>query len=523
MRALGSRGMVASPHYLATGAGVSVLRRGGNAVDAALATNAVLAVVTPYLCGIGGDLFALGYAGGNLYGLNGSGRAPAEATRERVAALAGEDRMPARGPLPITVPGCVDAWARLHTRFGRLPFADIFGDAIRYASEGFAVSAEFSNAIERSAAFLHPDTPARETFLPGGKPPAEGTIFRQPRLARTLQIIAEEGPDAYYRGEIGGEIARAVQAVGGLLSGDDLAAHTAEWVEPLSLTYRGITIYELPPNSQGVIALLMLNILQHLPAEWIRQDGERLIHLVAEAARLAYADRETHLTDGSAMRVAPEEFLSDAYGRDRAALIGEHVRGLAPTGEAGGTIYLCAADSDGNLVSLIESNYMGIGSGVMGGDTGVMLHNRGAWFSLDPNHINVIAPRKRTLHTLMPGMAFKGDRPWLVFGTMGGSMQAQIHVEILLRLIDLGMPLDRAIAAPRFDAVVGDGAQGPALLMEDRFPPGTVEGLRRRGHDVSLTEPFTSQMGHAHAIEVLDDRVYVGASDPRTDSLALGY
>lgn len=523
MRVLGTGGMVACPQYLATGAGVNILRRGGSAVDAAIATNAVLAVVLPYLCGIGGDLFAIVRAGGELYGLNSSGRAPSAATRERVAELAGGESMPAHGPLPITVPGCVDGWGRLHARFGRLPLAEVLSDAIRYAEDGFPVSAEFSAAIARSERILHPDTPARETFLPGGEAPAEGTIFRQPRLADTLRRIAAEGPEAYYRGEIGREIARAVQEVGGLLTAEDIAAHEAEWVEPLSLQYRDVTIYELPPNSQGVVALLMLNILQHLPPGEIRVGGERLIHLVAEAARLAYADREAHLTDRTAMRIAPEDLLTEKYGRERAALIGDHVRGPTSAGEPGGTIYLCTADEDGNLVSLIESNYMGIGSGVMGGETGIMLQNRGAWFSLDRDHINVIAPRKRTLHTLMPGMAFRGDRPWLVFGTMGGSMQPQIHVELLLGLIDLGMPLDEALAAPRFDAVTGSGPEGPSLLMEDRFPREVIAALRRRGHTVSLTAPFTGQMGHAHAIEILDNGAYLGASDPRTDSLALGY
>jgi gamma-glutamyltranspeptidase/glutathione hydrolase len=525
MKALARRGMVASPHYLATGAGVSILRRGGTAVDAAIATNAVLAVVYPHLCGIGGDLFAQVYtpADGTLAGLNGSGRAPRQATPERVRALAGADSVPARGPLPITVPGCVEAWGTLHRRYGRLPFRDLLADAITYARDGFPVTASFSHAMRLSAPFLHPDTPALETFLPNGEPPAEGQIVVQSRIARTLKTIAEEGPEVYYRGPIADEIARSVRAVGGLLSTEDLAEHHSDWVEPLSLTYRGVTVYELPPSSQGIVALMILNILNHLPEEPIRQGGAEYIHLLAEAARLAYADRAGHLTDPLHMTVETRSLLSDRYAADRACLIGQEATPVALAGTPGDTIYLCTADGDGNLVSLIESNFMGIGSGVMAGETGVMLQNRGHWFSLDPHHANVIAPGKRTLHTLMPGMAFKGARPWLVFGSMGGSAQAQIHVELLTRKIDHELPVDETIAAPRFDAVAGINDKGyPLIQMENRFPAEILAGIQRRGHCPHLLGPH-AVVGHAHMIELLDNGAYAGAADPRADSLALGY
>jgi gamma-glutamyltranspeptidase/glutathione hydrolase len=517
--------MVASPHYLATQAGVAVLRRGGSAVDAAIATNAVLAVVTPYSCGLGGDLFALVYNAGDggLAGLNSSGRAAADATLERVRSLAG-DRMPARGPLTVTVPGCVAGWEALHQRYGRLPFADLLADAICYAGDGFPVSAAFAGAIERSVEVFHPDTPARETFLPNGEAPREGQMFRYTALAGTLRAIAEGGAAAFYRGAIGQEIVRSLRAVGGLLCESDLADHRADWVEPLSVRYRDVDVYELPPNSQGIVALMILNLLTHVPSDGLASGGEEYVHLVSEAARLAYADRQRYIGDPDAMAVPPDLLLSDEYARRRARLIGEQA-GHASFGQPGETIYLCAADADGNAVSLIESNFSGIGSGVMAGSTGIMLQNRGSWFSLDPGHVNVIAPRKRTLHTLMPGMAFRGARPWLVFGTMGGSAQAQIHVEVLTRLIDQHMALDEAIAAPRFDAVpvpgVSDGP--PVLLLEGRFPNAVVEGLSARGNSVRVLEPFTSAMGHAHAVEVLEDGVYVGAADPRTESLAVGY
>jgi gamma-glutamyltranspeptidase/glutathione hydrolase len=414
MRTMGRHGMVASPHYLATGAGLAALRRGGTAVDAAIATNAVLAVVTPYMCGIGGDLFAQVYnaADGSLTGLNGSGRAPAEATCERVATLAdGATRVPARGPLPITVPGCVEAWGRLHERYGRLPFADVLADAITYAADGFPVTDAFSRSITASAAVLHPDTPARETFLPHGRAPREGEMFRQPRLARTLSAIAEGGPDVYYREDVGREIVRAVRAVGGLLSEDDLASHHSDWVEPMSVQYRDTTVYELPPNSQGMIALMMLAMLERLPREPIAAGGAAYIHLLAEVARLAYADREAYLTDPDQMALPPSAFLSDRYIRQRAALVGEAAGTPVVAGYPGDTIYLCTADGEGSMVSLIESNSIGIGSGVMAGETGIMLHDRGHSFSLVEGDANVIAPRKRPMHTLMPGMAFRDGSP----------------------------------------------------------------------------------------------------------------
>lgn len=525
MRTMGRRGMVASPQYLATGAGLNILRRGGNAIDAAIATNAVLAVVLPYLCGIGGDLFAIVYtpSDGKLTGLNGSGRAPAEATRERVTELAGSDQMPARGPLPITVPGCVEAWGTLHERFGRLPFGDLLADAITYASDGFPVTRAFARTMDAIEPVLHPDTPARETFLPGGKPPREGDVFVQPRLASTLRTIAEEGPAAYYRGPLANELSRGIRSVGGLLSPEDLAAHHSDWVEPLSIRYRDLTVYELPPNSQGIVALMMLGMLDRLPQEALRQGDERWVHLLAEAARLAYADREAHLTDPRHMTIDPQVLLGEGYTRSRAGMIGERASVGAPAGSPGDTIYLCTADGEGNLVSLIESNYMGIGSGVMGGETGVMLQNRGAWFSLQPDHTNVIAPHKRTMHTLMPGIAFKDGKPWLVFGTMGGSMQAQIHVQLLSRLVDQSMQPDEALGAPRFDAVRGERDGKPSLTIEGRVSEDMLDALRERGHGVEPVDSLTSAMGHAHMIRILDDGVYAGAADPRADSLALGY
>jgi gamma-glutamyltranspeptidase/glutathione hydrolase len=440
-----------------------------------------------------------------------------------VRELAGGAAMPQRGPLTVTVPGCVEAWGRLYDRYGRLPWAELLSDATDLAAQGFPVTAGFVDAIERSSQFFHPETPASETFIPDGKVPTEGQILIQPRLAQTLNAIAESGPEVYYRGEIGRELVRALRAVGGLLSAEDLATHRSEWVEPLSIRYRDVDIYELPPNSQGIIALMMLDILQHLSQRAIARGGESYIHLLAETARLAYADRDAYLTDPDHMTIDPEALLSEEYGRERALLVREHAAARCIAGSPGDTIYLCAADEYGNLVSLIESNYMGIGSGIMAGETGMLLQNRGAWFSLTEGHPNIIGPRKRTMHTLMPGMAFRDGKPWLVFGTMGGSMQPQIHVQILTRMIDAGLPIDQAIDAPRFDAVSGSSNGRPRLAIESRFDDEVLADLFARGHAVDSVEPYTSQMGHAHAIELLGDGVYVGAADPRSEGLALGY
>ncbi len=515
--------MVASPHYLATGSGLDALRRGGSAVDAAITTNAVLSVVTPYLCGMGGDLFAQVYdaKARELSGLNGSGRAGREATLEAVRQRAGGYEMPQRGALTVTVPGCVEAWGRLHERFGRLPWRDLFADAIRYAADGFPVSSGFVSTVARILPILHPLTPAIETFLPGDTPLAEGDVFHQPRLARTLTDISEHGPGTLYRGPLADEIVSTLTRLGGLLSLEDLAGHESEWVEPLSIRYRDVDVFELPPNSQGVTALMMLNILQTFPAR--RPSTDVWLHRLAEIARLAYADREEYITDPDHMTVEADTFLSDEYARERALLVREHAATRWLPGSPGDTAFMCTADSEGNLVSLIESNFMGIGSGVMAGETGIMLHNRGAWFSLEPGHCNAIGPRKRTMHTLMPGMAFKDRKPWLVFGSMGGSAQAQINVQILTNMIDFGMPVDEAINAPRIDAVCGEVNGKPRLAAESRIDDDVLAGLFARGHGVDVLPPYTSEMGHAHAIELLSSGGYVGASDPRCEGLALGY
>jgi gamma-glutamyltranspeptidase/glutathione hydrolase len=399
----------------------------------------------------------------------------------------------------------------------------LIADAITYAEDGFPVTAEFAAAIEQSVQIFHSATPAREVFLPGGSPPREGQVLSQPRLARTLRAITAEGPAVFYRGALAEELIGALRNIGGIMTLADLDEHEASWEEPLFTQYRDIKVCELPPNSQGVIALMMLQMLQQLPAQSIKEGEAGYIHLLAEVARLAYADREACLSDPEHMTVASADLLSERYARSRAAHIEKQAMARALQGIAGDTVYVCVADAEGNLVSLNQSNWMGFGSGVMAGETGVMLHNRGAWFSLEPGHANVIAPRKRTMHTLMPGMAFRDGEPWLLFGTMGGSAQAQIHVQLLTRIVDQDMAIDEALDAPRFDAVAGTDATGrPVIAMEGRFPTEVVDELRRRGHAILMLPPYSSTMGHAHIIQI-SDRIYAGASDPRTHSLALGF
>ncbi|HEX8919449.1 MAG TPA: gamma-glutamyltransferase [Chloroflexota bacterium] len=523
MKAFGLRGMVASPHYLATAAGVAVLRRGGNAVDAAIATNSVLAVVAPEKCGIGGDLFAMVFTrrDGHLQGINGSGKAAHSATLERVQERTGSAHMPIRGPLSVTVPGCVDAWFQLHGRYGRLEMTDILQDAISYAANGFAATNQLARALTLSESFLHPSMPARATFWTDGAAPTEGTVIRQPALADSLRKIARGGAAEFYKGSIAREIAASLQAIGGLLDEEDLSTHESQWVKPIKAPYRGVDVFELPPNSQGLAALIALRLLDGIPRRRLAEGGDCAVHVMSEALRLAYADRDAYMTDVDHMRVAPAAFLEREYIEARASCMGERAAPDAVPGIPGDTAYMCAADENGNLVSLIQSNFMGVGSGVMAGSTGIMLQNRGAMFSLDPDHSNAIAPGKRTLHTLMPAMAFKAKQPWLVFGTMGGSAQAQIHVQILSHLLDQDRQIDDAIDLPRFE-ITADAAGKPLLVMESRFSPEVIDALRTRGYAVELAGPYDSRMGHAHAIEVWNQGVFAGAADPRTHGLALG-
>ncbi len=503
---------VASPHYLASAAGAEVLTSGGNAMDAAIATNLALGVVTPYLCGYGGDLFALVWRDGAV-GYNGSGRAPEAATPERIREVAGVATMPTFGPLAVTVPGAIEAWFVLLERFGSRPFGELARPALRLAREGFVVS--------RQAAASFAITQERYRGLDEWQrvygSVREGELLRQPDLARAIDALSSEGPDAFYRGGIAYAIIDHLQSQGGVMTEGDLRAHHGEWVEPLKTTYRDAEVLELPPNSQGVTALEALNIVGE--ANPMPLDGAERQHLLIEAMKLALADRDAHVTDPASMTVSPEMLLSREWARQRFESI-DPGRARAPSlarAMPGGTAYMCAADSSGMLVSLIQSNWMGFGSGVTVPGWGINLHNRGSYFSLDPGHPNVIAPRKRTLHTLVPAMALRDGNPWLVFGTMGGDGQVQTHLQFVVRKIEDGLDIQETISAPRWVVSPADWS----VTAESRFDDSTLHGLRQRGHTLSVTDAYDSLMGHAHAIEVADSG-YFGATDPRAEGAVVG-
>jgi gamma-glutamyltranspeptidase/glutathione hydrolase len=506
---------VATPHHLATSAGLEVLAAGGNAVDAAVAAAVTLAVVAPYTSGPGGDCFALVWEGAGLHAYNGSGRSPAAATREAVRAAAGAEAMPQRGPLSVTVPGAVDAWFALLERFGTKRFEEVAAPARRHAAGGFPLSAQGAARIGVGAAGA--DGQPGEWHAVYGKA-AAGARLVQPGLARTLEALCAHGPDALYRGELGAAVAACVGSAGGLLTVSDLAAHRGDWVTPLSSRYRDVEVVQLPPNSQGTTAHFVLNLVQAASAV-LPADPVGRLHLLVEAVKLALIERDAHLTDPDHMTVDPEYLADPERARARAGDLRDRAfRPPAGRPGPGGTAAVVVVDPEGGAVSLLGSNYMGFGSGITVPGWGVNLHNRGAYFSLDPGHVNVVAPGKRTLHTLMPALALRGGRPWCVLGAMGGDGQAQTHVQLLSRLVDDGEDVQLAVSAPRFLVDV----DGWYLHLEGRFPPAVVDGLLRRGHDARPASRWDQRMGHAQAI-VMDDTGLAGATDPRAEGLVAGF
>lgn len=529
---LARNGVIATSQPLASAAGLRVLQQGGNAFDAAVTAAAVLAVVEPTMNGIGGDLFALVYDAKSkqVRALNSSGRAPQRATPEEFRRR-GLDAIPYRGELSVSVPGVVDGWSELLARHGTITLARALEPAIGYARDGYAVSEIVANQWKDVEALLAKDPAAAATFLPGGHSPAAGEIFRNPHLAATLEQVAKGGRDAFYKGPIAKAIADDMRRRNGLLTEADFAADRPDWVEPLSTTYRGYDVLELPPNTQGVVALEMLNILEGFDIKGMRHNSAEYLHLLVEAKRMAFADRDAWLADpGSVPPAALQRMLSKGWAAERRrqfdparaadaytplALPGSSQRPEEHPQAHGDTIYMTVADRDGNVVSLIQSIFEAFGSGIVAGDTGIVLHNRGALFTLQANHPNVIAPGKRPFHTLVPAMVLKGGRPWLSFGVMGGDMQPQGHVQVLLNLIDFGMNIQEAGEAPRFRHSAAGLALESAISPEARF------GLSRRGHSI------ITQIGMFGGFQgILFDQqsgVMMGGSDPRKDGLAIGY
>ena len=537
---LARHGLVATSQPLASAAGLQVLMEGGNAIDAAVTAAAVLSVVEPTMNGIGGDLFAIvrDAKTGTITGLNASGRSgyaatPAEFARRKLA------RIPYRGPLSVSVPGVVDGWARLLERYGTISLARALRPAIGYARDGYAVSEIIAHQWQAVESVLARDPAAAETFLPGGHAPATGQVFSNPRLAASLERIASEGPDAFYKGAIAKAIVDDLQRRGGLLAMRDFADHHSDWVEPLSTTYRGYQVLELPPNTQGVAALEMLNILEGYDVKALGHNTAPYLHLLVEAKRIAFADRDTYVADpGFVPPAALTMMLSKDYAAarrkeismDRAAAEyapGKPGGGTLPASglwspassnwppPMGDTVYLTAVDGQGNAISLIESLFETFGAGIVAGETGIALQNRGTLFTLEDGHPNQIAPHKRPFHTLVPAMVLKDGRPWLSFGVMGGDMQPQGHVQVLLNLIDFGMNIQEAGEAARFRDLASGVALESAISPEARF------GLAERGHRlVDVIGGFGGFQGI-----LIDPRtgVLMGGSDPRKDGLAIGY
>ena len=535
----GARGAVVAPHHLATAAGLAVLAAGGHAVDAAIATNAVLGVVMPNGCGIGGDAFWLVWdeAAAEQVALNGSGRAPFGIDPDGLRA-AGVRRIPLRGPLPITVPGAVRSWADAHRRWGRLSRDAVLAAAIEHAAGGFPAWDGLIDSVEATDRALgdEPWTAGfRQAWRPEGRPWRPGEIVRLPALATTLRTLADEGFDAYYDGDLGERIARALAAAGGAHTAPDLRDHRSTWGAPIATSYRGVRVTTHPPNSSGILALEILNILERFePPPGARFGGRgwtdaAWIHRQLEAAKLVYADRDAHLTDPAFREVPVDLLLSKERAAELAARIDPGRADPAPSPVrtlVGGTIYLAVVDADGNAVSLIQSNAAGFGSGVLDPVTGVHFQNRGASFSLDPAHPNTLQPGKRTAHTLLPGMLFRDGepRPWVVGGSMGGDIQPQIHVQLVSALVDGGADVATAVAAPRITVEPDGWLAPPIAVVADGFPAdGVLEELRRLGHRVALVA-FTGALGHEHAIELVDGGPAAGGSlaaitDPRSAGL----
>lgn len=545
---LAMNGMIATSHYLATAAGNRILQEGGSAVDAAIAANAVLCVVYPHMAGLGGDCFWLIWSSRDrqLMALNGSGRSARSATADFYRDK-GYSEIPTRGPLAAnTVPGAVDGWFEAHRCLGRLEWRRLFDRAIQYAEEGAPVSRGTATWLERDRDILAEQDVAARIFLPNGRVPQAGDVLVQSDLARSLRLIADAGRDAFYQGDLAQEITRYLQDNGGLLSMQDFASHHSDWVEPIKTTYRGLDVYTFPPNSQGLSVLLMLNIIEGLDVARMGDLTADYVHYIVEATKLAFADRDRWVTDPETTRVPLDRLLSRDYADQcRQQIDPRHSLkgGQAKPGPAGGgepvlggpgmsteprtggdTAYLAAVDKDGNAASLIQSIYRDFGSAMVGGNTGIVLQNRGSCFSLDPNHVNCLEPNKRTFHTLMPSMMFKNDRPYVVFGTMGGGGQPQTQTAMVTRMIDFGYNVQQAIEAPRWLYGRAWGEEETTLKLEGRFPKDVVEELRHRGHQVEVVDDWAEVMGHAQAISVDQDTgVLSGGADPRGDGAAMGW
>ena len=490
-----------------------MLAAGGSAVDAAIATAITLTIVEPVSNGVGSDAFAIVWDGRQLHGLNASGRSPAGWTPEYF----GGNGVPALGWNSVTVPGAVSAWVELHAKFGKLPFERLFEPAISYGRNGYLVSPTIAEQWAGQVPLFKTQPGFAQAFLPAGRAPKPGELFTLPDHAATLEKIAATNGEAFYRGELAAQLEAHATANGGVMRASDLEAHRADWVGTISGTYRGYTIHEIPPNGQGIVALIALGILEQFDMSSLPADSADSVHLQIEALKLAFADAQAYVADTDYMPVSPEQLLDKGYLKQRAALIDRQRASPASAGApSGGTVYLTAADASGVMVSMIQSNYMGFGSGVVVPGTGISLQNRGANFSAVQGHPNQVGPNKRPYHTIIPGFVSKDGAPVMSFGVMGGPMQPQGHVQVMVRIADYGQNPQAACDGPRFRWV-----QGMEVSCEDGFPQSTLDELRQRGHDILAIDDYNS-FGSCQAIWRLDGG-YFAASDPRRDGQAAAF
>lgn len=527
-------GMVATSHPLAAQIGLEVLRKGGNATDAAIAVNAALGLMEPMSCGMGGDLYAIVWDAKTqkIYGLNASGRSPYQATRE-LFAQRGLKEIPGRGPLSWSVPGCVDGWEELRKRFGSWSLAQDLEPTIRYAEDGFPVTEVIAGYWKAAESTLGSTPDAARVYLLQGNSPRQGEVFRNPALARSYRAVAQGGRDAFYQGEIARSLVAFSERNGGLFTLKDFADHQSTWVEPVSTNYRGYEVWEIPPPGQGIAVLQMLNLLEGYELRKLGPDSPEYWHLFLEAKKLAYADRAKYYADPEFVKVPVKELISKPYADARRKLIDsrialKQVEAGDPRLGQSDTVYLCVVDKDRNCVSLIQSNYLGFGSGLAPADLGFALQNRGTLFALDEHHANRLEPHRRPFHTIIPSLVTKDGKPWLTFGVMGGDMQPQGQVEVLCNLIDFGMDVQQAGEAPRLEhrgsatpTGKAGNADGGVVDAEERMPPSVVEALRQRGHRVVRVK--TNGGGYQAILIDPQTGMLHGGSEARKDGCAVGY
>ena len=526
---IAQNGMAATSHPLATQAAIDILKNGGNAIDAAIAANAILGLMEPTGCGIGGDLFSIVWIDKDkkLYGLNASGPAPKNISIEKLKKR-NINKIPAYGPLPVTVPGAVAGWAELHKKFGSMPFEKLFDQAIWYAENGFPITETIAYYLDLSSERFKDYPNFKNVWMPNGKTPTKGEIFKNPLLAKSYKQVAKSYGEDFYSGDIAKSIVSFIKSQGGYLELEDLKNYKAEWIEPVSTNYRGYDVWELPPNGQGIAALQILNILENFNLQELSYDSPEYIHLFTEAKKLAFEDRAKFYADPNFADIPVKKLISKTYAKERSKLI--NLKKASKEVEAGNiedgdTIYLTVADKYGNMVSLIQSNYRGMGSGMVPDGLGFMLQDRGEMFHLDPSHRNSLQGGKRPFHTIIPAFVTKDSKPYISFGLMGGAMQPQGHAQIIINLIDFKMNLQEAGDAPRIRHVGSSQPTGELMIdggtlsLEKGISPDTIMILERLGHNIKYE---LGGFGGYQAIKVKDN-VYIGASESRKDGHASGY